>query len=72
MAEEIKEEKLVEKDEKPITGLKVIAAGFGRTGTTSFRTAMQTTPEIGSCYHMFANMQHKDSPFWVKAGPGKM
>ena len=50
-------------------GLKVIGAGFGRTGTSSFRDAMI---QLGMpCYHMLDNMKYKDSPFWVRVASGE-
>jgi len=50
-------------------GLKVIGAGFGRTGTASFKDAMKI---LGmNTYHMYDNMKHKDSLFWLKVAEGK-
>lgn len=53
--------------------LKVIGAGFGRTGTLSLYTALN---QLGfPCYHMFevlenkANKSHLD--FWLKVANGK-
>lgn len=50
--------------------MKVIGAGFGRTGTTSLKAALE---ELGfdPCYHMtevFAHPEHVD--FWVSAWRG--
>jgi hypothetical protein len=47
--------------------VKVIGAGFGRTGTTSLKAALETLG-FGPCYHMtevFANPEHAD--FWISA-----
>jgi len=56
-------------DEKKVyTGLKLIGAGFGRTGTSSFRVAMDLLDGYGPCYHMLDNQKHHDSKFWARAG----
>jgi hypothetical protein len=52
-------------------GVKVIGAGFGRTGTSSLKAALE---ELGfdPCYHMtevFANPEHAD--FWLAAWRGE-
>ena len=57
-------------DDKPYAGLKVVGAGFGRTGTSSFQKAMEICG-IGACYHMFENMKHKDSKFWLRVANGE-
>ena len=47
--------------------MKVIGAGFGRTGTTSLKAALETLG-FAPCYHMtevFAHPGHAD--FWVSA-----
>ena len=50
-------------------GIKVVGAGFGRTGTSSFKEAMKI---LGmNCYHMLDNMKHKDSLFWLRAAEGE-
>ena len=50
-------------------GIKVVGAGFGRTGTCSFKEAMKI---LGmNCYHMLDNMKHKDSLFWLRAAEGE-
>lgn len=51
--------------------MKVIGAGFGRTGTTSLKAALE---ELGfiPCYHMtevFAHPEHAD--FWLSAWRGE-
>jgi hypothetical protein len=51
--------------------MKVIGAGFGRTGTYSLKVALEELG-FGPCYHMlevFANPQHV--PFWQMAAEGK-
>lgn len=47
--------------------MKVIGAGFGRTGTMSLKVALERLG-FGPCYHMtevFANPEHAD--FWLSA-----
>jgi hypothetical protein len=51
--------------------LKVIGAGFGRTGTLSIKAALE---EIGfcRCYHTVELVQHpQHAPYWERAGKGK-
>ena len=51
--------------------MKVIGAGFGRTGTSSLKAALERLG-FGPCYHMtevFAQPDHAD--FWVSAWHGK-
>ncbi len=51
--------------------MKVIGAGFGRTGTTSLKEALETLG-FGSCYHMtevFGNSNH--GSFWLSARRGE-
>ena len=50
-----------------IGGLRVIGAGFGRTGTLSLKAALETLG-FGPCYHMvevFAHPEH--APMWRAA-----
>jgi hypothetical protein len=50
--------------------VKVIGAGFGRTGTTSLKAALERLG-FGPCYHtreVFAHLAHAD--FWVAAWHG--
>jgi Sulfotransferase domain len=52
-------------------GVKVIGAGFGRTGTASLKVALEELG-FGPCYHMtevFANPEHAD--FWRAAWRGE-
>jgi hypothetical protein len=52
-------------------GVKVIGAGFGRTGTASLKAALEELG-FGPCYHMaedFANPEHTD--FWLAAWRGE-
>lgn len=52
-------------------GLKVIGAGFGRTGTASLKLALERLG-LGPCYHMsevLANAGHMD--LWNKAAAGR-
>lgn len=53
--------------------LKIIGAGFGRTGTLSVYTALK---QLGfPCYHMFEVLNHKKNKghlgFWCKVADGK-
>ena len=51
--------------------MKLIGAGFGRTGTTSLKAALEELG-FGPCYHMtevFAHPEHAD--FWTSAWRGK-
>ena len=51
--------------------MKVIGAGFGRTGTMSLKTALEKLGS-GPCYHMtevFAHPEHTD--FWLSAWRGE-
>jgi hypothetical protein len=51
--------------------MKVIGAGFGRTGTASLKAALETLG-FSPCYHMmevFANPEHPD--FWQAAWRGE-
>jgi hypothetical protein len=51
--------------------LKVIGAGFGRTGTTSLRAALERLG-FGPCYHMTEVLAHPDhADFWVSAWRGE-
>lgn len=50
--------------------MKVIGAGFGRTGTASMKQALEHLG-FGPCYHMFEVMKHPDHiPLWHKAAFG--
>jgi hypothetical protein len=51
--------------------VKVIGAGFGRTGTMSLKVALETLG-LGPCYHMtevFAHPEH--TGFWISAWRGE-
>ena len=51
--------------------MKVIGAGFGRTGTYSLKTALEMLG-VGPCYHMvevFENPSHIET--WQAAGEGQ-
>src|SRR5262245_32363923 len=51
--------------------MKVIGAGFGRTGTTSIQVALETLG-FGPCYHMVEiNSLPEDVPLWTKAAKGE-
>ena len=48
--------------------MRVIGAGWGRTGTLSFKTAMEILfGSEGSCYHMVKVHEHGDYDFWCRA-----
>jgi len=50
------------------TSLQVIGAGFGRTGTTSLKKALEVLG-LGPCYHMQTAMTWPHHPyFWLRAG----
>lgn len=51
--------------------IKVIGAGFGRTGTMSLKAALE---ELGfdKCYHMREVLEHpRHVPTWIAAGEGR-
>lgn len=51
--------------------LRVIGAGFGRTGTYSLKTALQQLG-AGPTYHMMEVLSHPEHvPLWEAAGDGK-
>src|SRR4051794_5886281 len=51
--------------------LKVIGAGFGRTGTASVKAALEELG-VGPCYHMFEVMGKADHiAQWRRAGGGE-
>ena len=51
--------------------MKVIGAGFGRTGTASLKAALEILG-FGPCYHMFEVFNHPDHPaFWERAARGE-
>ncbi|MEY3042194.1 MAG: hypothetical protein RLZZ174_1276, partial [Pseudomonadota bacterium] len=50
--------------------LKVIGAGFGRTGTLSLKLALEQLG-FGPCYHMVEVFKHPTHiPLWRKAHAG--
>jgi len=52
-------------------GLKIIGAGFGRTGTKSMKDALEHLG-FGPCYHMFEVFKNTDHiPAWHDAAFGK-
>ena len=52
--------------------LKVIGAGFGRTGTESMRQALNILG-VGPCYHMFEVLPHQDRvDLWRAAAKGQL
>jgi hypothetical protein len=52
-------------------GLKIIGAGFGRTGTLSIKVALEELG-FGPCYHMIEVFQHLDHlPQWEAAARGE-
>lgn len=51
--------------------LKVIGAGFGRTGTFSLKNALEQIG-YGPCYHMFEVFEHPEHvPHWQAAADGQ-
>ncbi len=51
--------------------LKVIGAGFGRTGTRSLKEALEIL-ELGPCHHMMEVFVHPEQvPFWDRAALGE-
>lgn len=51
--------------------LKVIGAGFGRTGTMSLKLALERLG-FDKCYHMMEVMEHPDHiPLWSRAHKGE-
>jgi hypothetical protein len=51
--------------------VKVIGAGFGRTGTASLKTALEELG-FGPCYHMFEVLGHPEhADFWETAWRGE-
>lgn len=51
--------------------IRVIGAGFGRTGTTSLKAALEKLG-YGPCYHMIELMRKpQDSQFWMDVLAGK-
>lgn len=51
--------------------LKVIGAGFGRTGTLSLKLALEQLG-FGPCYHMVEVFKNPQAPaWWVEAADGK-
>jgi hypothetical protein len=52
-------------------GLKVIGAGFGRTGTRSLKEALEILG-LGPCHHMMEVFMHPEQvPFWDRAALGE-
>jgi Sulfotransferase domain len=55
---------------KDILVIKIIGAGFGRTGTASLQLAMQQLG-FGPCYHMKEIFHHPgDADRWISAYAG--
>jgi hypothetical protein len=53
-------------------GLRVIGAGFGRTGTSSLKLALEQIG-FGPCHHMFELWEHPQQlPGWQAAARGEM
>lgn len=52
-------------------GLKIIGAGFGRTGTLSLKVALEELG-LGPCYHMVEVLEHPEHlKYWVAAARGE-
>jgi Sulfotransferase domain len=55
-----------------VMALKVVGAGFGRTGTNSIKLALEEIG-YGPCHHMFEVMDHRDQlPYWQAAARGAL
>ena len=51
----------------PLGAMKIIGAGFGRTGTLSIKLALEELG-FGPCYHMkTALTRPRHIPFWLRA-----
>jgi len=52
--------------------LKVVGAGFGRTGTRSLKEALEILG-LGPCHHMMEVFTHQDTqvPFWDRVATGQ-
>ena len=52
--------------------MKIIGAGFGRTGTMSLKAALEELG-YGPCYHMTEVFEHPDehAPLWEAAARGE-
>ena len=51
--------------------MKIIGAGFGRTGTMSLKVALETLG-FGPCYHMIEVFDHPEHPsLWQAAWRGE-
>jgi Sulfotransferase domain len=56
----------------PDAGLVLIGAGFGRTGTTSLKQALELLG-LGPCYHMQTAMTRPGhARFWIRARKGEV
>ena len=52
-------------------GLKIVGAGFGRTGTNSLKLALEQLG-FGPCHHMFEVSNHPEQlPYWQAAARGE-
>lgn len=63
-------EPLVKKELEGEPRLKVIGAGWGRTGTNSVKIALEKLLD-GPCYHMFECVKQPDYQKWIDAYNGK-
>ena len=51
--------------------LKVVGAGFGRTGTMSLKLALEQLG-LGPCHHMVEVITHPDTArYWIDAADGR-
>lgn len=50
-----------------MSGLEVVGAGFGRTGTLSLYTALNILDGTSPCYHMLENFKYNHNRFWFRA-----
>jgi len=70
VAQGLMAEPLIKKDLVGEPKLKVIGAGFGRTGTNSVKLALEKLLN-GPCYHMFECVKRPDFQQWIEAYEGK-
>ena len=60
-----------EQTNKHCGGLKVIGAGWGRTGTSTLQAALELLLG-GTCYHMKEVVTYDLFDFWIQAAEGKV
>lgn len=53
-------------------GLQVIGAGFGRTGTSSLKKALEILHDNAPCYHMSQVIENGWADFWSRMDRGEI